>query len=350
MDRSIALRAAMACVFGVLSWCVVGDASAQAISCTSNIPTPEISVPNPIYVNRLSPLGKVANTYSFSGSQLTCSGGTVGMPIELAFRLNPALEWMPNPYGPGVLLKSDVPGLGVIVESPLPAMIDSDFKVVWSGTRNSVVVQTLPNTQVRATIARHGDVDLLNDHAVHGMQLMQMGWRSPGTTDWQWLTTWSLHPFAVGEKNLVTETCYIGPDARTPWFKREDLGSVGAGMMPNIGDEATGKAVAASVVLTCRNYAGGEMTVESATTHPTMPGVLRNALTGPDAATGVGVRVRTSFGGTPWDFQNKWQISERGFRMNDTLIFDYNARFVRTESTITPGNFKATVTFTVHYD
>ena len=132
--------------------------------------------------------------------------------------------------------------------------------------------------------------------------------------------------------------------------KQENLGSVAAGMMPNIGDEATGQAVASTIILTCRNYAGGEMSVESTTTHPTMPGVLRNALTGSGAATGVGVRVRTSFGGTPWDFQNRWQISERGFRMNDTLTFDYNARFVKTEPTITPGNFKATVTFTVHYD
>ena len=73
-------------------------------------------------------------------------------------------------------------------------------------------------------------------------------------------------------------------------------------------------------------------------------------MTGPGAATGVGVRVRTSFAGTPWDFQNRWVISERGFRMNDTLAFDYSARFVRTDATVTPGNFKATVTFTVHYD
>lgn len=350
MDRSIALRALMACLFGVLSWGGVGDAFAEPLTCSTNVPTPEISVPEAVYVNRMTPLGAVANGGQYPGARLTCTGGTPGMPIELAFRVKPGLEAIANPFGQGLLLKTGVPGMGVILETPIPAMITSAFQTVWSGTRNSNVVQTLPNTQVKATIARHGDVDLQNNHAVHGFELMEMGWRSPGTTDWEWLTTWSLHSFSPGERNIITETCYIGPNASVPYEKQENLGSVAAGMMPNIGDEATGNAVASTVVLTCRNYAGGEMSVESTTTHPTMPGVLRNALTGPGAATGVGVRVRAGFGGTPWDFQNKWQISERGFRMNDTLIFDYNARFVKTDPTITPGNFKATVTFTVHYD
>ena len=350
MDRSNAMRALVACAFGVLSWCGIGDASAQAINCTPNVPTPEIAVPTPVYVNRLSPLGKVANTYEFPGARLSCSGGTSGMPIEIAFRTNPALEAIPNPFGAGMLIKTNVPGMGVIVETPIPAMISSPVQTVWSGTRNTVPSQTMANTQVLATIARYGDVDLLNDHSVHGIQLLQMGWRSPGNTDWQWTTTWSLHTLPLNEQNVVTETCYIGPSANTPWFKQEDLGSVSAGMMPIVGEEATSSSVGGTVILTCRNYAGGEMSVESTTTHPTMPGVLRNALTGPGAATGVGVRVRTGFGGTPWDFQNRWQISPRGFRMSDVLAFDYSARFVRIDSTITPGNFKPTVTFTVHYD
>jgi len=352
MDRSIVLRALMACVIGLLSWGGVGDASAQALNCTANIPTPGITVLSQIYVNRLSPLGEVAAPRSHTGARITCTGGTMGMPIEVAYRVHPTLTSRVNPFGPGVLIESAIPGLGIIVTANLPSQITAPLTVVWQGTRtNPVASMTLPNSHVFAAIARHGDVDLLTDHALHGVPILQMGWRSPGTQDeWQWPITWSLNPLGAGQRNIIGETCYIGGMPNGTWTQKENLGSVPGNHFPGIGEEAPGNNASGTVILTCRNYAGGRMTVDSATKHSTMPGVLRNSLVGAGSATGIGLRVRAEINGTEWDFLNPWEISPPGFRFSDTLAFSYYARFVQLDPVITPGKFKATVTFTVHYD
>lgn len=354
MRTWIAIRVALlACGWLGCAWS--GGVRAQALSCTANMPSPRIHIDSEIFVNRLTPIGPIASAPAAShfGARATCTGGSIGQPIEIALRVHPSLVSRPNPFGAGLLLETSVPGIGIVLQTPTPAMITSAFQVVHTATRNGLTHQALANMEVRAQVARHdnGVFDLNNDYPLHGIPLVQMAWRAPGVQDdWQYITTWSLETLVGNPENIISETCFIGNDPMVAWRETKDLGKVDVGEFPGIGQEAPSRIAAGTVVLTCRNYAGGFMTVTSATAHPTMPGVMRNALTGPGAAAGMGVRIRHGLDGAAWDFHTPWPISAQGHRISDILHFDYHARYLQTEPVVRPGQFKSTVTFTVHYD
>ena len=350
MKRSIALRVLLACLFALATF---GEALAQPLSCTGDMPTPRINVLAQIYVNRDTPVGPLAGSppQVHAGASVMCTGGAVGTPIEVALRVHPSLQAGPSPWGAGLLLETTVPGIGIELQTPSPMMMTSDFQVVHTTTRNGLPTQLLPSVTMRVQIARHSQIDVLDNHALHGIPLLQMAWRAPGVQDeWQWVTTWSLNALTPGMRNIISETCFIGPDPTVPYARTVQLGSVGAGDFPGIGQEAPGRNVAGTLEVTCRNYAGGRMKVESTHRHATMPGVLLNQLETSDAAQGVGIRVRHGAGGAEWDFNAPWVISPQGFRVNDIMYFNYNVRYVQTEPIVRSGRFKATVTFTVQYD
>jgi len=347
MERIGFARILFACVLGTVAWLAPGKAS--AINCTPDDSQLRLSVPSQVYVNRLTAAGPIT-TPNTQGTQLVCTGGPVGTPIEVALRVHPTLQARANEWGAGLLLESSVPGLGVIVQTTSPVMMTQEFQVIQTINRNGSLAQSLLPVEVRAMLAKHGDVDLMQDHSLHGIPLIEMAWRAPGVQDaWQYVTTWSLHAFVAGTQNVLTETCYLGPDATTPLVRTETLGPVGAGDFGGVGEEAAGRQVSGTLLLTCRNYAGGLMTVSSDQAHPTLPGVLRNGLTGDGAASGIGVRVRNTVGGPEWNFLAPWPIP--GFR--ESLRhhhFSYYMRYLQIDPAITPGAFKATITFTVHYD
>jgi type 1 fimbria pilin len=78
---------------------------------------------------------------------------------------------------------------------------------------------------------------------------------------------------------------------------------------------------------------------------------VENGLTGPGAATGVGVRMSARGGGASWDLSRDWTLARPG--PGEDFIdyyYTYETRYVQTASTITAGQFSATITFTVNFN
>lgn len=341
------------CIVCALLCC--GRVAAQPLACTGNMATALIPVQSQIFVNRATPPGELVNAPSIthSAARVQCTNGTPGMPIEIAFRLPAGVTSRANPFGPGLLLDTPAPGVGIVLHTISPQVLASPFQVMQTTTRNSSVTQLMAYTEVRMQFARDPatPLDLERTFAVHSMPLMEVVWRSPGFQDeWQLATTYRLNNLAAGTRNVLTETCFFGANSTETFARTENLGPVRAGDFTGIGSEPAISNLAGSLILTCRNYAGGRMSVESSSANPTMPGIMDNTLTGPMASQGVGVRLRHGVGGNPWDLLVPWAISPQGLRVSDTLLFNYNARYVQTEPTVRAGQFKSTVTFTVHYD
>src|SRR5207342_3552283 len=89
MERIDFARILSACVLGALAWLAPGKA--LAINCNPDDTQLRLSVPSQVYVNRLTAQGPIT-TPNTQGTQLVCTGGPVGTPIEVALRVHPALQ------------------------------------------------------------------------------------------------------------------------------------------------------------------------------------------------------------------------------------------------------------------
>jgi type 1 fimbria pilin len=347
MNSATFRRLLHACALLCLSIAGIGGAQAQQpLNCTGTNVT---MTPQQWLYNREYAVGEAlfGNRMPAFLTRVSCTGGTRGQLIELRARAAPGTNARSNPYGPGLLLDSPIAGIGIVVVTK-PFEMQTPDAIVSSFNRNSLTEQRVDGLIVDAWPIRTGHVDLNTDYALHAMHLLTMDWRAPGVVDdWREVNTWTIQALSdANNANLKTESCSFTGNANVALQRTHQLGTVSGNAFSGVGSIAPGHHVSGSMVLHCRNFAGGTLSIESPHAHPTMQGVLLGA-PGAGAASGVGIRVSHT-DGTPWRFGETRPVAPTGTGGSRDDPFSYVVRYIQT-GPVAGGTFDTHFTLTVDY-
>lgn len=351
-----AVRVLFLCVVAACSWWTTGSVHAQTVTTCEPTGSTDVLTPSYLVVNRQTPLGRIhdhgAESPLPASLLLTCRGA-VGAEIEIETRFL-GNNVRSDPFGgQGVLVDSTIPGVGLQVEATTAHNLAAASPITTPAGRDLVIRRATPlpdrvTIAVRAFAAKTGDIDLSTNHKVHQQPLVEVRWRPKGEGAWS-SSVFRFHDIPVASPaNLRSETCYFGDTPNVPVVRTHRLRTLATGTLRGVGSEWLAYlGVDNNLVLNCRNFSGGRLSVDSPTRHPTLPGVLRNARTGADAATGIGLRVRDGGTNAPWDFTQPWPLDAAA---DSFRTIAYSVHFIQTEELVTPGAFSATVTLTVDYN
>lgn len=334
------------------TWWTPGTARAQ--SCEA-IGSTLVQTPSYLVVNRQTPMGRLfdhgAESPLAATLTLTCTG-PIGANIEVEARFL-GNNVRPDAFGGlGVLMDSTIAGLGLQVEATQALNLEAASRITSPAGLDLLVrrTRTLPDRvtfSVRAFAAKTGEIDLSTSHKVHQQPLLEVRWRPAGQGAWS-SSVFRFHDIPVANPaNLRSETCYFGDSPNTPVTRTHRLRSITEGELGGVGEEWLAYLGNDNhLVLSCRNFSGGTLRVESPTRHASLAGVLENGHAGEGAATGVGIRLRDGGTNAPWDLQNPWTL-ESGL---DFRTIAYRPYYIQTGPQVTPGAFSATVTLTIEYN
>lgn len=317
--------------------------------------------PDRMVINRATPMGRLKQaTEPGPGvtSLLICRGGPLNSVIEVEFRfLGPNLR--ADPFGnAGVMIDTPIPGIGLQVEAASAIGFDTPVPITTVAGRSHELVRDAPLVRVALRVgaypARTGTLDLSTGYHLHDIPVLELRWRAKGTTAWQSKTS---RVRALGETslwNVVSESCRITLDPSVqaygpPMLQNHTLRTATPADFTGVGSELLGLwGLDTHFYLTCRNFVGGTLRIDSPTRHPTQPDLIENGYVGADAAKGVAIRLRDSDqASASWDLSKTLpipaaELSSKGFH--------YRAYWTQTEPVITPGRFEATVNITIEYD
>lgn len=315
--------------------------------------------------NRQTPLGPMENRGPGgilpSYFSLMCSGGTAGAEVEVEVRFVDN-NLRADPWGgKGVFVDStNVAGIGyqLVVASQID--LGSHDNYITSLTGADFVFRRVNPVHRVALImnaypVKIGDIDLSTfGHKMQGQDMVEVRWRLRGAASWN---TWmiSLEPKDHQDPyNILNETCYFGDKFGLPPFVRNhQLRPLHTAALYGLGKDgpiAYPGGTNTLIQLRCNNFLGGRIRVESPSRHPTLPGILTNGYSGPDAAAGVGLSVRHgSAQSEHWDFLQPWPLArdENNFSIRSYL---YYLSYYQMDPVVTPGRFSATITMTIEYN